>query len=425
MRCGYLVERAEQLGQVPARRELADEDQEGRVRAEHAAHRRGSGLARPERRAEPVRDHVDPLRRDAVPAHEVVANDGRDGDHRVGPAGAVAEVAAARLRAELFPRRPVRPFEDPVVLDHGPSRIPERERVRGHEHVERRGLAPERGHLPPEARCASRQNLQPQALVVRDVVDRRRAEEVDPLGGQLGRSRPAPEELLVGAADARARAYEPTGVDADDHRGTLVTTSDAVAAAGRSSGAEALTATVYRPASRLRPKCSVCRPTALLAVNCTTTRFPERTSTLNGGRVREDDDESRRSPGAGPQRPGRRAGAPPAPAGRPRRRGSGCWRRRRRGSRAGRTARRAPSAGRARPPSPLRRRRRSRPCPFPATVVIVPFGQTRRTRLLPSSAIRKPPSGSTARLCGLLKRRARSRARRRRRIRGRRSRPRS
>ena len=37
-------------------------------------------------------------------------------------------------------------------------------------------------------------------------------------------------------------------IDADAHRGTLVTTSDAVKAAGRSSGAEALIATMYRPA---------------------------------------------------------------------------------------------------------------------------------------------------------------------------------
>src|SRR5262245_11322821 len=47
----------------------------------------------------------------------------------------------------------------------------------------------------------------------------------------------------------------------------------------------------------------------------------------------------------------------------------------------------APSAG---PPSP------EKPAvPLPATVVIVPVGETRRTRLLLESAIRKPPSAVT------------------------------
>ncbi|MFZ0041617.1 MAG: hypothetical protein WAK93_09940, partial [Solirubrobacteraceae bacterium] len=39
---------------------------------------------------------------------------------------------------------------------------------------------------------------------------------------------------------------------------------------------------------------------------------------------------------------------------------------------------------------------------MPAIVVIVPFGATRRTRLLPWSAIRKPPSGVGVTLIGVL-----------------------
>jgi hypothetical protein len=45
----------------------------------------------------------------------------------------------------------------------------------------------------------------------------------------------------------------------------------------------------------------------------------------------------------------------------------------------------------AAPPSPA-----DPPVPVPATVVIVPPGDTRRTRWLPRSAIRKPPSAVAA-----------------------------
>jgi hypothetical protein len=41
--------------------------------------------------------------------------------------------------------------------------------------------------------------------------------------------------------------------------------------------------------------------------------------------------------------------------------------------------------------------------PLPATVVMIPVGDTRRTRPAPASAIKKLPSGSTATPIGSLK----------------------
>ena len=256
VRCGHLVECAEQLGQVRPRESLPTKIRNrasGRGRRARRRHR-----PRPARTARPARRDDGSAPAELRTSAQVVANDGRDRDHGVGPAGAVAEVAAARLSTKLSPRRPVRPFENPVILDSPVQELPERSAFGAIEDVERRGLAPRRRTPATTGPVREPARPSPQALVVRDVVDRSRAEEIDPLGGQLGAAaHPAGAARRSGQCPCMGARV--AGVDADDHRGTLVTTRDAVAASQAQQRAEALTArsTCQRGGSGRSAACAV------------------------------------------------------------------------------------------------------------------------------------------------------------------------